>query len=97
MDNAIVTEKTTLTLAQIDDMRHAVGYEPIEQRRGQYIFRYYRNYYAASDTPNVDWEDLVEKGLAVGKQRNRYWYYHLTQAGFDALARIYYVEFKEGK
>lgn len=50
-----------VTVKQIDNMKHALGYEARSVKRKAY--EAYRNHYTTS-TPSKSWENLVELGLA---------------------------------
>lgn len=57
---------------QVDKARHALG---LTRKK-----RAYRNYYASD--PDPDWDDLVERGLAVKRECKMapdFFYYHLTR------------------
>ena len=81
-------EETSLTLHQIELMKHAVGLEPSNVKNGKY--EAYRNYYAAAGN-NPDWAYLVSQKLAVSRRDPfcpKDTVYHLTAKGMDTLSEI---------
>lgn len=50
-----------VTLKQINNMKHAIGFDRKKVKRGKY--QAYRNYYTTSDN-NPSWDELVGLGLA---------------------------------
>ena len=86
-----------ISLDQIDDMRHAIGYEPTQMRRGQRCFKFMRNYFFCSQ-PSPTWEDLCKHGLAGATPRSeREIIYYVSADGLKALEYIYKVRFEEGR
>lgn len=87
------------TLFEIDNMCHALGFDPNKIRKGQRVFEYYRNFFVASGKDKETWEELVKLGYAKKTPStiiNDY-YYYVTQAGFDFLSSIYKIKFKPMK
>lgn len=71
-----------ITSAQRDKMLHAVG--GVLDRGG------HRNYYCAGE-PDPDWEELVEAGLAVRKDRGPELgglCYHVLSTGYNVLREL---------
>jgi hypothetical protein len=79
-----------MTLEQIKEMRHAIGLDYQNPKRGKY--EAYRNY-AQYNKPHSVWEPLVAEGLASvyiddnssDKTRPAHWY-SLTQKGLDFMS-----------
>ena len=91
--------KVRLTLDQIDDMRHAIGFEPSNIRKGQRRYIFSRNYFAATrGRPDPDWEDLMVQGFAERSDipEERLTYYAVTPQGIRVLERIFRINFEEG-
>lgn len=89
--------RVCLTLDQIDDMRHAIGFEPSNTRKGQRRYTFQRNYFVACG-PDLDWEDLVVRGFAVKRDvpEERRVYYAVTPQGVRVLEDIFCINFEEG-
>lgn len=85
-------------LFEIDNMCHALGFDPNKIRKGQRVFEYYRNYFCAGGEDKETWEELVKWGYA-GKASNAIVdsYYYVTQAGLYFLSSIYKIKFKPMK
>ena len=81
-----------LTIDQIDDMRHAVGFEPEEMRKGQRHCKLFRNHFSTYGR-SESWEDLISKGLAQRHEGidNRMVYYFVSSNGLKALEYIFRV------
>lgn len=80
-------KETKLSAHQLHMMQHAIGYNPIKVRKGQFIA--HRNYFATSI--DEEWGELVSSGLATIKQspfNDTEVVYHLTQKGIDTLSSI---------
>lgn len=91
--------KVRLTLEQIDNMRHAIGFEPANTRKGQRRYVFSRNYFAASrGRPDPDWDDLVVQGFAerLYVPEERFNYYAVTPQGLRVLEKIFRINFEEG-
>lgn len=52
-------------LFEIDNMCHALGFDPNEIRKGQRTYEYYRNFFVASGEYKDSWEKLVKWGDAA--------------------------------
>ena len=50
------------SLFEIDNMCHALGFDPNEIRKGQKVYEYYRNFFVASGEYKESWEKLVKMG-----------------------------------
>lgn len=89
--------KERLTLDQIDDMRHAIGFEPSSTRKGQQRYIFQRNYFASCQ-PDPDWEDLVVRGFAVRRDvpEECRVYYAVSPQGIRLLEDIFRIKFEEG-
>jgi len=80
----------SVTLKQINDMKHAIGFDGKRVRRRKYVA--YRNYYTTSDNSS-SWDALVELGLAVkrpfenGIGGNPQCYF-VTKKGMEFLERL---------
>lgn len=84
---------------EIDNMCHALGFEPSKINKGQRVHKYYRNYFCAGVKDKKTWEELVKLGYAEKAPSaiiNDY-YYYVTQKGLDFLSSIYKIEFKPMK
>ncbi len=85
-------------LNQIDNMCHAMGFDPTKTRKNQRVHEYYRNFFVSGGKDKEVWEKLVELGYAsqmynliVGS------YYYVTQKGIDLLSTVYKIKFKPRK
>ena len=80
-----------ITLSMIEEMQHCIGFQKNKVRGTKHRIMYaYRNNYC-DHVDNVKWQALVKMGLArqnICEDGNGITYYHLTQEGFDLLARI---------
>ena len=85
-----IKKKVSLTVSQIDKMKHALGYERISAKRGKYVA--YRNYYSCS-AENRDFEYLVFWGLAYESSP---YYFHITKLGAEILGEILGIEIEIG-
>lgn len=94
--STIAIEGITLSMEQLDDMRHAIGYEPTDLRKGQRGYTAQRNYFTCPHA-NGDWEDLVSRGLASASTFGTGVCYRLTDDGFAVLSYVHRVEIKEGR
>ena len=80
----------SITVEQIGNMKHAIGFDQRRVKRGKY--EAYRNYYT-TPAPHAGWEELVEKGYAekhpfpqgVGENPMMY---RVTQKGIETLGGI---------
>lgn len=77
-----IKNKVSLTISQINKMKHAIGYEKSYVKRGKYIA--YRNYYACG-AENRDFDYLVFWGLAYESSP---YYFHITKLGAEILGGI---------
>ena len=86
-------------LFEIDNMCHAIGFDPTKTRKNQRVHEYYRNYFCAGGKDKEAWEELVKLGYAKKAPSaiiNDY-YYYVTQAGMDFLSSIYKIKIKPMK
>lgn len=81
-------------LFEIDNMCHALGFEPDKIRKNQRVYKYYRNYFIASEDYKESWEKLVKWGYAKKTSNAIGSYYYVTQVGLDFLSAIYKIKFK---
>lgn len=88
MVNSSVYEK--VTYKQIDDMKHAIGFDN-QKMRGTKHRKYepYRNYFDAGPRDSEDWEQLVSIGLAT--KSGEHWY-RVSDDGRLFLKRVTGVE-----
>lgn len=88
MVNITLYEK--VTYKQIDDMKHAIGFDN-RKVRGTKHRRYepYRNYFNAGGRDVEDWEQLVSLGFATKSREN---WYHVSVDGRLFLKRVTGVE-----
>ena len=89
MVNSAIYEK--VTYKQIDDMKHALGFDK-RKVRGTKHRRYepYRNYFNTGERDVEDWEQLVAIGFATKSREN---WYHVSDDGRIFLERVTGVEF----
>ncbi|GKU79811.1 hypothetical protein [Paenibacillus sp. L3-i20] len=83
----------TITLNQIDEMKHCIGYDKKHVKRGKY--RAYRNYFNNGDEQCPSWEELVSKGYAKQFKQFDAIIYCLTDAGKLLLEKILDVKITE--
>lgn len=86
----------TLTLKEIDDMRHCIGLDRQSpyRRNNCLYYKPYRNYYATSKdgTDTAVWIGLESFGLAARTDVESHTFY-LTPEGFETLSRYLDVTF----
>lgn len=82
-----------ITIEQLDNMKHAIGYKRDTVKRGKYTA--YRNYFATS-VADEHWERLCEKGCAFSQNGKKYVFYHLTEKGFELLEMILDIRIERG-
>ena len=89
MVNSAIYEK--ITYKQIDDMKHALGFDK-RKVRGTKHRRYepYRNYFYTGECDVPDWEQLVSIGFATKSREN---WYHVSDDGRIFLERVTGVKF----
>ena len=87
-----------MTAFEIDNMCHAIGFDPNKTWRNQRVHEYYRNFSVPSRDCKESWEKLVKQGYAE-KASNAIVdsYYYVTQKGLDFLRSIYKIGFKPMK
>lgn len=83
-----------ITLKQIENMKHAIGFQRDRVKRGKYIA--FRNYYTTNDI-NLSWENLVEFGYATRRKLNGHvgdngQVYFVAKKGFELLERLFEVK-----
>lgn len=78
-----------VSMSQIDDMKHAVGYKPSKVKDGRYYA--FRNFFAI-DKEQPGWEDLVVRGLATKRKQFNETVYHVSEEGFKILSSVLSVE-----
>ena len=86
-----------ITLEQIENMKHAIGFRRDRIKRGKYVA--YRNYYTTSNI-NLSWENLVEFGYATKRKLDNGvgddpQVYFVTKKGIEALGRFLGVRIVE--
>lgn len=89
----------SLTLSQISDMKHTIGFRRDKVSGKKYPkYKAYRNYYCTAEGCN-DFDslvDLVNKGLMLSRQNGaRGWFFHLSKDGFKVLSEITEVDIQE--
>lgn len=94
--NITAIEGMTLSMEQLDNMRHAIGYEPTALRKGQTSYTALRNYFSCAHADAV-WEDLVDRGLAYASTMGKGVCYHVTADGFELLSYVHRVTIREGR
>lgn len=88
----------TITLHQLDLMKHAIGLDQAKPKRGKYTA--YRNYYCSSGT-NTDWDTLVSCGLATFRVGDpaihpSSVFYHVSEAGMRLIGSVLGFKIVEG-
>lgn len=86
ISDEVIKKKVSLTISQINKMKHALGYERSSVKRGKYVA--YRNYYACG-SENMDFNYLVSWGLAYESSAH---YFHITKLGAEILGEILSVK-----
>lgn len=80
-----------ITLFMIEEMQHCIGFDVNKITGTKHrVMHAYRNYYCDVNT-NKNWRKLVELGLAkqnIVADENGITYFHLTDKGFEFLARL---------
>lgn len=79
-----------ITLKQIENMKHCIGFNPKKVKRGKYSA--YRNYYTTADR-NQSWDELVDLGFATRREfengvGDNPQCYFVTRQGMGLLERI---------
>lgn len=85
MVNSAIYEK--VTYKQIDDMKHALGFD---KRKVRGTKEPYRNYFNTGERDVEDWEQLVAIGFATKSRVNCY---HVSDDGRIFLERVTGVKF----
>lgn len=82
-------ELPKLTEAQIDYMKHAVGFceGKVRKYRENLYYKPYRNYFYTT-VKNTEWQSLVDQGFAEKLIREKGFYYYLTIEGLDILSKL---------
>jgi hypothetical protein len=77
----------TVTLRQLDLMKHALGLDQVgaKPKRGKYTA--YRNYFCTYGN-DADWEELVKLGVATFNVREPSVYYHVSTDGITMMEGI---------
>lgn len=81
-----------LTVEQINDMKHAVGFRQDKVKRGKYIA--WRNYFASYGII-AGWEELIKLGLAEKRLVEKMNYYRVTEKGLNYLADLLSIKIVE--
>lgn len=89
MVSSTIYEK--VTYKQIDDMKHALGFDNRKVRGTKYRrYEPYRNYFNAGGRDVEDWEQLASIGFATKSREN---WYHVSYDGRIFLERVTGVKF----
>lgn len=89
MVNSAIYEK--VTYKQIDDMKHALGFNKRKVRGTKYRrYEPYRNYFNTGERDVKDWEQLVAIGFATKSREN---FYHVSEDGRIFLEWVTGVKF----
>lgn len=80
---------SSVSMSQIDDMKHAVGYRADRVKDGKYYA--FRNFFAVNKE-QPEWEDLVIRGLATKRKQFNETVYHVTGEGFKLLSSVLEVQ-----
>ena len=89
----------TLTLSQISDMKHTIGFsrDNVTGKKNP-KYKAYRNYFCTTENCD-DFDslvDLVDKGLMFSRQNGTQgWFFHLSKEGFKVLSEITEVDIQE--
>lgn len=90
----------TVTLEQIDNMKHCIGYE-VQRVKGRKYKKYeaFRNYYTTVDN-HPGWDKLCEQGLAIKRDfkmggGDNPQIYFVTEEGIKFLSEITGVKITE--
>jgi len=84
-------DKLTITPKELAYMYHAVGLDDSSPKRG--VFHMYRNYFLCNK-PDLTWEGLCEKCLAVRIPIDGITY-RVSSTGIELLERLTLCKFKE--
>ena len=75
----------------IDNLKHMLGLSEPKAKKKRGKWQAWRNYWANGSSLNPDFEPLVEAKLMQrinrGQEGKKYYYYHVSQLGLDALAK----------
>jgi hypothetical protein len=82
-----------MTNEQINDMKHAIGYDSNQVKRGKYDA--YRNFFNTGIDKDESWELLVENGYAIQSTCFGQNIYRVTRKGIDFLESILSVKIIE--
>lgn len=88
-------EDITITVSQINKMKHAIGIKRDSIKR--YKYTAFRNYYYLSEK-NEEWENLINRGFAVKhiSDTGGNWYY-VTKTGLQFLEKLMFIKIEEDK
>lgn len=79
----------SISVSQIDDMKHAVGYRADRVKDGKYCA--FRNFFAVNKE-QPEWEELVIRGLATKRKQFNETVYHVSDEGFKLLSTVLDVQ-----
>lgn len=82
-----IEEKVSLTLKQIDFMKHALGIDRMNTNSKK--IKPYRNYYKAAKCDEFEWKYLTFWGLANELKNN---YFEVSKYGKRILSKILEIE-----
>lgn len=82
-------KNSSITAAQISDLKHAIGYKRERIKDGKYYA--WRNFFGVSKE-DPQWEDLVLRGLATKRKQFDETVYHVSGEGFKLLSEILDME-----
>lgn len=75
-----------MTLEQINNMKHCIGYDRKHVKRGKY--EAYRNYFNVGDSKDDSWDELVTEGYARQYERFDQIIYCVSEKGMKLLESI---------
>ena len=78
-----------ITIAQLDDMKHAVGFRIDRIQDGKY--NAFRNFFAMNEE-QASWEDLVIRGLATKRKLFNETVYPVSDEGLLLLSNVLSIE-----
>lgn len=88
-----------LTIEQINDMKHCIGYQPPSNVPKRGVLNAYRNYYTTNNNGVKHLDELVDIGFMTvgefGEYKNKI--YRVTSKGIDYLAELFNIRIKQDK
>ena len=89
-----MNDKLKISIEQIKNMQHCIGWQKYNREPKRGIFEAYRNYYSCSQ--KADWaEELCELGLMKKYGLRPYIFYRVTDKGIKFLEELFSVKIKQ--